>query len=138
MPELTPEEQRAINEAFWIAARDGDLEALKAQKEKGPNVNWMHPSLPPGRAYQFSPLHIASDGNHKECVKFLVEKCGCDLNKKASFSETACQHLDGRQGKNELHSYLKMKVAMQAVLAAQKFAANKQKATLKKEAEAAA
>ena len=55
--------QRELDEALWDAAEAGDVEACKALKAEGANVNWTHP-MPanyPGRAYQWTALHVASD-----------------------------------------------------------------------------
>ena len=124
MPEVS---QRDLDEQMWKAAEAGQLEKVQELKKAGANPNWMHPQEPAGRAYQFTALHIASDKEHIDVVKWLVEKGGADLNKKCSYGESAMQHVDGRSGKEAIHSYLKMKTAMLAVMAAQKFAALQKK-----------
>ena len=35
--------QRELDEALWDAAEAGDVEACKALKAEGANVNWTHP-----------------------------------------------------------------------------------------------
>ena len=129
--------QRELDELLWDACEKGDLTAAQEYKGKGADPNWMHPQKPPGRAYQFTALHIASDKGHTNIVKWLVEKGGADLNKKSPYGETPGQHCDGRAGLEEITGYLKMKAGMLAVLAAQKFAAQKKKMEEKKKEAAA-
>jgi len=92
-------------------------------------VDWMHDLKPKGRAQQYTALHIATDRGHKEVVRHLVEKCGADLGKKAPYGENAVEHVQGRSGEgmSEIAGYLKMKAAMKAAIAAQKFKAMKAK-----------
>ena len=165
--------KREMNEALWLAARDGDLATVKEKHEAGADVNWRHPWEPPGRLGQFAALHIASDQGHMDVAKYLVDKAHADLCVRQSraarfffpflhlpqpegqeafrfllfclfadarkspfalfsqfrrknhspYGETAFQHLDGRSGngREAIASYLKMKAAMQAALALQKF-----------------
>ena len=71
--------KREMNEALWLAARDGDLATVKEKHEAGADVNWRHPWEPPGRLGQFAALHIASDQGHMDVAKYLVEKAHADL-----------------------------------------------------------
>ena len=126
--------QRELDELLWDAAEAGDVELCKALKAEGANVNWIHPKPPnyPGRAYQWTALHVASDRGRLEVVTWLTDKDkgGADLNKKQSYGETALQHVDGRtgNGREAVQAHLKMKVGLMAVMAATKFAASKKKA----------
>lgn len=125
-PEVDPEvEKRKADEALWAAARDGKLDEVQAAHKAGGSANWKNPWEPEGRMGQFTAVHIASDHGHLDCVKYLIEKAGGDLKAKSAYGETAMEHVAGRSGDGvtAVHSYLKMKVAMQAVLAAQKFKA---------------
>jgi len=117
--------QRELDEALWKAAREGKLDDVKKFKEQGGDPNWMHPWEPEGRGSQFTALHIASDNGHVATAKWLVEKGGIDINKKCAYGESALQHLGGLKGEGraEIASYLKMKTAMNAALAAQRFKA---------------
>ena len=95
----------------------------RSAKEKGGNPNWLHPWEPKGRANQFTALHIAADSNHVDVAKWLGDKAGASLDVKAPYGETALDHTAGRHGMEAVHSYLKMKTAMNAVLAANRFKA---------------
>ena len=176
--------QRQLDEELWCLASGNFPDGWQDEKtdkaaiarivelhKKGANVNWVHPTMPEGRAYQFTPLHIAADRGKDEIVKCLVNDCkagmfepqhpptyactlSCppvcsatsdnraalamdvcarcaDINKRqAQYGETPLQHIDGRtgNGREQIYSFLKMKTAMQAALAAQKFkTAGKQK-----------
>ncbi|MDH3784845.1 MAG: PQQ-binding-like beta-propeller repeat protein [Acidobacteriota bacterium] len=66
-------------EAFWDAARAGDLDKMKQLVTEGVDVN------APTR-YQATALSFACDKGHLEVVKYLVEN-GADLNPKDSFYE---------------------------------------------------
>jgi len=92
--------------------------------KKGANPNWVHPKKPQGRAYQFTSLHIAADKGGEAMVKCLVNECKADINKRQpQYGETPLQHIDGRtgNGREQIYAFLKMKAAMQAAVAAQKF-----------------
>lgn len=136
--------QRQLDEELWCLASGNFPDGWQDEKtdkaaiarivelhKKGANVNWVHPTMPEGRAYQFTPLHIAADRGKDEIVKCLVNDCKADINKRqAQYGETPLQHIDGRtgNGREQIYSFLKMKTAMQAALAAQKFkTAGKQK-----------
>ena len=82
MPEAFPVE-RELNRELWVAAERGDLKKVEELKSKA-SVNWFNPWEPPGRAYQFTSLHVSAGNGHLEVVKFLVEKCGADFTAKAS------------------------------------------------------
>ena len=112
---------------LWKAAEKGSLKEVQDLKAAGANPNWVNPQEPPGRAHQFTPLHIASANAHLDVVKWLTEKGGVDINKKCPYGETSLEHCDGRKGLEGVQSYLKMKTAMNAVLAAQKFKAASKK-----------
>ena len=58
-------------------------------------------------------------------VKLLVEKFGAKMDEKCDYGETAFQHVNGRSGEGiaEVTAYLKMKTAMNAVMAANRFKA---------------
>ena len=98
---------------------------MKQLKEAGANVNWKHTQKPPGFKNQFTPLHIAGQNGHTEIVKWLVEHAKVDMNAKCDYGETAYQHVESHptDDNQAVKSYLKMKTAMNAVLAAQKFKA---------------
>ena len=49
---------------------------------KGADANWINPWGPPGRALQFTCLHIASNNNHIAVVKHLCEKGKVNMDKK--------------------------------------------------------
>ena len=112
---------------MWNAAKVGNLKGVQDAKAAGGNPNWVNPQEPQGRAHQFTSLHIASAGGHLEVVKWLTEKGGADINKKCPYGETSLEHCDGRKGLEGVQSYLKMKTAMNAVLAGQKFKASAKK-----------
>jgi hypothetical protein len=116
-------EVRAANEALWAAAREGDLAKVQEAHKAGGSANWKNPWEPPGRMNQFTAVHIAADAGHLDVVKYLVEKAGGDMKAKCSYGETPLEHVSGRAGKEAIQSYLKMKAAMQAALAMQKFKA---------------
>lgn len=65
----------------------------------------------------------SSQNNHIEVVKWLGDKGGADLSKSCPYGETALDHTAGRHGLEAINSYLKMKTAMNAVLAANRFKA---------------
>ena len=68
---------------FWEAAMDGQIAVMQDLKGKGANPSWFNPWDPPGRAYQFAPLHVAAGGGHIDVVKYLVEKCQVEITAKA-------------------------------------------------------
>ena len=135
------DEKRSLDEEFWWACSNGELEKVQELKGKGADVNWVHPWEPPGRARQATPLWIAANNGHKDVVKWLGEKGGVDINKKAMpYSETALENIAAAKGEGQqaCHAYLKMKTAMLAVMAAQKFAAMQKKPEKKAAPEAPA
>ena len=121
--------QRQLDEGLWNAAKDGDLDKCKELRAAGANPKWVHPHEPPGRAYQWTALHVASDNGRVDVVKWLGDKGGADINQKCAYGETALQHVDGRKGngREAVQAYLKVKTGMMAVMAAQKFAASQKK-----------
>jgi len=133
--------QREKDEGLWDACEVGDKKKAEAYRTAGADPNWVNPQKPPGRAYQFTALHIATDKGHLDIVEWLAGKGGADLNKKSVYGETALQHAGGRKGLEKIEALLKAKTAMLAVMAAQKFAAQQKKAAekmaAKREAEAA-
>ena len=113
--------QRKLDEELWNYCEQGELEKAKTARAAGGSPKWVHPLKPEGRGYQFTALHIATDRGHTDIVKWLAEKGGADLNQKCAYGETALQHIDGTGKHDDIRSYLKMKTAMAAVLAAQRF-----------------
>ena len=84
--------QREKDEALWDAAEAGDEKLVEKLKVAGGSVSWFHPQKPPGRAYQFTALHIASDKGHLPVVKYLVEKAGADLDLKSKCAHCPIAH----------------------------------------------
>lgn len=97
------------------------LSSSRRLKEEGADVNFMHTQKPPGRIRQFTPLHIATHNKHLDVVKYLVEKGGASLNAKCAYGESAYEHSRGRSGMEEVSAYLKLKVAAEAIMAANRF-----------------
>jgi len=77
--EIAAMSQRQKDEGLWDAAELGKLETVKALKAAGADTNWVNPQKPPGRAYQFTSVHIASDKGHTDVVKWLAEKGGAGV-----------------------------------------------------------
>ena len=53
-----------------------------------------------------TPLHLACCENKLEIVKFLIEKCGCDINIKDRWGNTPLDDAI-REGHNNIQYYLK-------------------------------
>lgn len=138
-------EQREVNELLWNAASIGDLnevkkcrgmmdraadDPIKAKNLPAADPNWKHPTPPEphtGRKYQFTAVHIAADGNHKEVCQWLLEKGGADIDAKAAYGDSPLEHVDGKKGAEQTLAYLKMRKRMLQVLAAQRFASMQKK-----------
>ena len=80
-------------------------------------------------------LQVAAGNGHLDVVKYLVEKAGADMKTKCDYGETAFQYVEGHptEANKAATAYMKMKTAMNAVLAAQKFAASAAKPQAEKE-----
>ena len=61
------------NNYLYIAAQDGDIEALQLNLHNGANVNYIHPDT------KVTSLYIAAQNNHVEIVRLLV-KAGANLD----------------------------------------------------------
>lgn len=72
---------KVINEKFFawspiqMAATKGKLEMVKYLKEKGADINYVHPVT------QMTAFHLAAFDNHDDVVNYLA-KSGADIQKK--------------------------------------------------------
>ena len=85
-----PSDDRAqvnLNAAMWMAAARGDSQGVRDLKSKGADPKWFHPWEPPGRAYQFTALHIAAGNGRIDNVKYLVEKVQVDIWAKSQVTD---------------------------------------------------
>jgi len=108
-----PSDDRAqvnLNAAMWMAAARGDSQGVRDLKSKGADPTWFHPWEPPGRAYQFTALHIAAGNGRIDTVKYLVEKVQVDIWAKSPFGETALDYAVSRpratDGRDAVVGYL--------------------------------
>ena len=89
---------RAPHAQLWIMCRDypqkGGTGEIMEKVAAGANPNFCHTELPPGRARQFSCLHIASDQGHME----LVSTCaGLAKAKRTRTRASAPRHRTSRK-----------------------------------------
>ena len=102
--------QTELNTQMWIAAANGDSKSVQDLKSKGADPKWFHPWEPPGRAYQFTALHIAAGNGHLDVVKNLVEKAQVEVWAKSPFGETALDFAISRprdtKGREAVVNYL--------------------------------
>ena len=92
-----PPTAKAPDISIHIAARDGNIEAVKQHLAAGADVNAKSSSL------GHTPLQHAAFGGHKETVELLIAN-GADVNAKNMGGETA---LDEAKRKPELADLLR-------------------------------
>ena len=79
VPAAAPAEATDLNDAFWEAARTGDLATVKRLHEQGVDVDEL-------TRYGATALSFACDKGHLDVVRYLVEN-GADVNVTDSFYE---------------------------------------------------
>ena len=62
------------NYELYAAARDGDVEKVRLLLEAGADVNWAN-------EFGTTPIHLAAENGHTECVRLLLAAPGIDVNK---------------------------------------------------------
>ena len=86
-----------IHTACYLAS-EGELEQLQSLYIKGFNLNQ-------GDYDGRTPLHLACCVNKIEIVKFLIEKCNCDINVYDRWENTPLEDSE-RHNNNEITAYL--------------------------------
>ena len=76
-----PPTAKAPDISIYEAAREGNIEAVKQHIAAGTDVNAKDDAL------EWTPLHIAPLGSHKEVAELLIAK-GADVNAKKDDGET--------------------------------------------------
>lgn len=83
-----------LNEELLLAARKGNLGAVRALLDKGVDINAKSP-------YGATPLYFAASNGHAEVVKLLLER-GANVNAKDSFYETTALNSATSKGRAQV------------------------------------